>query len=57
MAHDKTKQFKLTPWEFLAKLDPLNWIRYAAIVKEITDQKPEGMLKIEKRNNLPYVNF
>jgi len=43
--YDKTKQFRLTPWEFLAKLDILNWLRYAAIVKELTNQKPQSVLE------------
>ncbi len=43
--YDKTKQFHLTPWEFLAKLDLLNWMRYAAIVKELTNQKPQSVLE------------
>lgn len=46
MTYDKTKQFRLTPWEFLAKLDFLNWIRYAAMVKELTNQKPKSILEI-----------
>lgn len=45
MAYDKTRQFKFTPWEFLAKLDLLNWMRYAAIVKELTNQKPKTILE------------
>ncbi len=44
-SYDKTKQFRLTPWEFLAKLDLLNWFRYAAIVKELTNQKPQSVLE------------
>ncbi|MFH0712279.1 MAG: class I SAM-dependent methyltransferase [Candidatus Jorgensenbacteria bacterium] len=45
MGYDKKKQFKLTPWEFLAKLDVLNWLRYATIVKELTNQKPQSVLE------------
>jgi len=44
--YDKTRQFKLTPWEFLAKLDLINWFRYAAIIKELTNQKPQSVLEV-----------
>ena len=46
MTYDKEKQFRLTPWEFLEKLDLLNWFRYAAIVKELTNQKPRSVLEV-----------
>ncbi len=46
MAYDKEKQFRLTPWEFLAKLDLINWIRYAAIIKEMTRLQPKTVLEI-----------
>ncbi|HXF44203.1 MAG TPA: methyltransferase domain-containing protein, partial [Candidatus Paceibacterota bacterium] len=44
--YDKTRQFKFTPWEFLAKLDLLNWFRYAAIVKKLTEIKPKAVLEV-----------
>ncbi|KKT89058.1 MAG: methyltransferase type 11 [Candidatus Jorgensenbacteria bacterium GW2011_GWC1_48_8] len=44
--YDKTRQFKFTPWEFLAKLDLINWMRYAAIVKELTKIKPTSVLEV-----------
>jgi len=44
--YDKTRQFKYTPWEFLAKLDIINWLRYAAIIEEMTRLKPKTVLEI-----------
>lgn len=43
--YDKNRQFKFTPWEFFAKLDLINWMRYAAIIKELTNQQPKLVLE------------
>ncbi len=40
------KQFRLTPTEFLAKLDIINWYRYFYITKTLTELKPRSVLEI-----------
>lgn len=43
--YDQIRQFKYTPWEFLAKLDLINWFHYAGIIKELTEIKPKTVLE------------
>jgi len=44
--YNPKRQFELTPKEFLAKLDFLNWCRYVAILKELSRLEPKRILEI-----------
>jgi SAM-dependent methyltransferase len=44
--YDNQHQFRLEPDELLAKLDFLNWHRYAAIIKVISELRPSSVLEI-----------
>jgi SAM-dependent methyltransferase len=44
--YNKNRQFSLSSWDFLIKLDILNWLRYAAIIKELTKRRADSILEI-----------
>ncbi len=61
MPYDTERQFRLTPEEYLAKLDFLNWYRYFFIVRELCRMRAKTVLEIGpgegtvKRVMLPFV--
>jgi SAM-dependent methyltransferase len=44
--YDFERQFELTPRDFLAKLDLLNWFRYFFIIKKLVELAPLHILEV-----------